>query len=264
VDQVRSEALAPVQFLAFVAILAATVWLTVRLGRAGRGSGVGAVPSAVPFPVSGSGAWAAAGAALSMPAALSTWLPGMMGVQRTLQSSQAGYYAVFLFVACDVALGLGFLFFRPRAVGALWARWVPGVDETGVVAAARALLPMSLAISVGVTVGLTFVVMLLGNMAGVVLGGMSVILVLTMSCALADIADEWNALRRMGRLISVWEVQRTAEVEPLIHRLKSAGIEAHARSFLVRATQQFFAPWIPVSILVPVAREAEARALLSK
>jgi hypothetical protein len=262
-DQVRSEALAPLGFLAFVAILGATCWLAVRLGRAGRGRG-GLVPSSAPFPVSSAVAWTWAGTVLALPATLSAWMPGLWEVQRTLQSSQVAYDGLLLFVACDVALGLGFLFFRPRAVGAIWARWVPGVDETGVVAAARALLPASLAISVGVTVGLPFLVLLLSNAAGVVLGGMSVIVVLTISCALVDIVDEWSALRRLGRLISVWEVQRTAEVEPLISRLKSAGIEAHARSFLLRATQQFFTPWIPVSILVPAAREAEARALLTK
>jgi len=174
------------------------------------------------------------------------------------------YFALFAFVAVGVALIIGVLSFRPRAIGAIWKRWVPGVDEVGVVAAARSLLPRALAVSLGLTVGLPFLVMAFTSNFGLGSGGVASLLVIVGACAVADVQDEWLALRRLGPLISVWEVQRTAEVEPILHVLRGAGIEAHPRSFLLRATQQFFAPWIPVSILVPVGRADEARALLSR
>jgi hypothetical protein len=232
-----------------------------RFARESRGH-AGPLPTAVPFPVSGAVAWLNAGAVMSVPATLGPW--GGIELQRALQSSSTLYGLLYAFIAFDLSLAFGFLFFRPRAIGAIWKRWIPGVDETGVISAARALLPRAIALAIGLTVGAPMLLMLLGNMVNLWIGGSTVLFALIIGCALADMADEWHALRRLGPLVSVWEVQRTAEVEPIASLLGTAGIEVHARSFLLRTTQQFFAPWIPVSILVPVAREADAKALLAK
>jgi len=59
-------------------------------------------------------------------------------------------------------------------------------------------------------------------------------------------------------------VQRTAEVEPITHLLATAGVETCPRSLLLRTTQQFFAPWVPVGILVPQAQAEQARRLLAE
>ena len=243
-------------------MLAAVAWGTMRLGRAGR-DGRGALPAAVPFPVSSDGAWALASALMALPVTVGAWLPEASMLARRLQSSHWLYMGILLFLAFDVALAFGYLFFRPRVIGELWVKWVPGVDQTSVVASARALLPVALGISIGATVAMPLVLMQFGSWVGIPTAATLGLLVLSLTCAVVDVADEWSALRRLGPLISVWEVQRTAEIEPIFHLLRTAGIEAHARSFLLRATQQFFGPFIPVGILVPVAREAEARALLA-
>ena len=245
-----------------VLMLGALAWTVVLLGRAGR-NGTGSLPTAVPFPVSSTVGWAGAGALMALPATLSVWMPEAARVAQLFQTSQWLYSGLFLFLAFDLALVFGLLFFRPGIISELWVKWVPGVDPTSVVAAARALLPVGLGLSIGATVGVPMVLMLFGSWTGVPEAATFGMLVLPLTCAIADVVDEWKALRRLGPLISVWEIQRTAEVEPIFHLLRSAGIEAHARSFLFRATQQFFAPWIPVGILVPATREAEARALLA-
>lgn len=262
-EALQSESIAPLPVLVIAVALLGVAMLSMHLGREGRGKGE-ALPSAAPAPVSSTVGWSAAVAAMALPSLLAAWRPEARWVEAQLRTSVAVYFGLFIFVAVDAALVVGVLSFRPRAVGRIWARWVPGVDEIGVVAAARALLPRALAVSVGLTVGLPFLMMVLNQVAALGVSSTVVLLVIVGACAFADVQDEWRALRRLGPLSSVWEVQRTAEVEPILHRLRGVGIEGHASSFLVRATQQFFAPWIPVRVLVPVARAEEARALLSK
>ena len=151
------------------------------------------------------------------------------------------------FIAVDLAVAFGFLFFRPRAVGQLWARWLPGVDETGAVLAARALLPRALVLSVALTVGVPLALTILFTLQGVAgLSGGTVALLAPVALLVTDVVDEWRARRRLGLLVSIRPVQRTAEVEPILRALKAAGIEAHARTFCYRVTQQFFAPYAPV------------------
>jgi hypothetical protein len=260
---VQSEAVSLGPLVLIAVLIGFVVQRGLRFARQSRPT-ANALPAAVPFPVSGAAAWITAGAVLSLPATLATWLPGAMRLQRALQGSSTFYLFLYAFIAFDLALALGFLFFRPRVIGAIWKRWNPAVDETGAIAAARTLLPRALMLSVGFTVGVPLLFATLGNMLNLFIGASTVIFALIIACAIADMIDEWRALRRLGPLVSVWEVQRTAEVEPIASLLGAAGIDLHARSFLLRATQQFFAPWIPVSILVPHARAEEAKALLAK
>lgn len=242
-----------------VLLLLAAVGVVIRFARAARKFGEGK-PSAVPFPVSGLSAWSTAGALMSLPATLAIWLGDE--VQRVLQSSWSLYTAVMAFLAVDVALLLGFLFFRPRTVGQLWARWNPGIDETGVVVAARALLPKALALAVAATVGVPLLLAALAYQQGSIPVGGALALVLVVALVIVDLADEWTFRQRHGSVVNVRPVQRTAEVEPIVFALREKGIEAYAQSFCFRVTEQFFAPYAPVGILVPASKEADARAVV--
>ena len=261
-ELLRTEAITLPVALAPIALTLVAAFLCGRWARSGRGVG-GPLPTTVPFPISSVSAWVWAGALMSAPATLALVVPFASQVEGALRTSQLAYTGLFLFLAFDVALMLGLLFYRPKVVGGIWARWVPRVDETGVIVAARAMLPWALGQSIGLTVGLPALALVFASWARVPSSAAVVLVALPLTCALLDIVDEFSALQRLGPLVSVWEVQRTAEAEPVLSLLRTAGIEGHARSFLLRVTQQLFTPWIPVGILVPVAREAEARALIA-
>jgi hypothetical protein len=53
------------------------------------------------------------------------------------------------------------------------------------------------------------------------------------------------------------------EVDAVLHRLTTSGIPVVARARHYRAVDQFFAPNVPVEVMVPAARADEAKALLA-
>jgi hypothetical protein len=223
----------------------------------GRQRSPGPVPTTMLFPVASLQPWFWAAAAMSLPATLGAFVPEAMALQRALQSNRTLYTALFVFLAFDATLLLGFVFFRPAAIGDLWAKWVPNVDHIGVVAAARPLLVRMLMLSMAFGVAWPLALLLLDlPISGAAVLGLAPV------AALVDVGTEWSATRRLGPLVSIFELSRTAEVEPVLQLLHGAGIEGYARSASIRATQQFFGPWIAISVMVPRAREAEARALL--
>jgi preprotein translocase subunit SecY len=77
-----------------------------------------------------------------------------------------------------------------------------------------------------------------------------------------DVVREAQARSRLGELEAVWPEHRLYAVDTALATLAEAGIPAFARSANHRALWHFFAPFIPVQILVPPARAEEAGALL--
>ena len=128
----------------------------------------------------------------------------------------AVYFALFAFVAVDAALSSACSPFGRAPSGASGSGGCRRSMRSGWSRPRGRLLPRALAVSVGLTVGLPFLVMVLTSTSG---SGRRhrLLLVIVGACAVADVQDEWRALRRLGPLISVWEVQRTAEVEPILH-----------------------------------------------
>ena len=82
------------------------------------------------------------------------------------------------------------------------------------------------------------------------------------TAVIMDVVGEWRA--RHGReLRSVWPLHRVYAVDPALARLAAAGITAYPRGVYLRTLLQFFGPWVPVELLVPEDRAAEAEALLT-
>ncbi|MFZ5439746.1 MAG: hypothetical protein ACOZQL_07040 [Myxococcota bacterium] len=254
----RLDATSPAVLMAVVLLLGGAVAVTRRLLRAPGGASP--FPTMVPQPVSTASSFQSAAALLSMPASLAMLL--QLDALRWQPRSTFVYLGLMSFLAIDLALLLGFLFFRPAAVGTLWTKWVPSAERTRVVLAARSLLVPALAVSVVLTVGIP-----LALAAGAQFFHVQVSLrgaaVVVLTAVALDVVGEWRARQRLGELLPVWELQRTAEVEPVLFLLRGAGIEAHAQGFFNRATQQFFGPWMPVRVLVPRAKADEARALIA-
>jgi hypothetical protein len=254
---VEAEVLSIGMVLALLGVLGGIAWFLARASTASRRVGTGTlVPSAAPFPISSltPSTWAAQ--AMGLPAVF-----GLTEVTNALQRSSFLYFGVATFIAFDLALLFAWLFFRPEAVAALWKRWHPDVDETGVIAQARSLLPRALVLSLLAAVAVPVALWLAPFALGVTLfPGLAALGLLVLGGL--DLVEEYDARRRLGRMVPVHAVVRCAEVEPVLAVLRKAGIDAYAQSAAWRASAQFFGPEAPVMILVPEARAAEARTLV--
>lgn len=69
-----------------------------------------------------------------------------------------------------------------------------------------------------------------------------------------DVASEASAVRRRGELVPVWPEHRLYAVDAALTALGRQGIPAVARRVYQRALWQFFAPLIPIQIMVPPDR----------
>lgn len=244
-----------------VLFLAGVSAVVVRLSRSSRPSG-GLGPTAVPFPISGIAPWTTAANVLSFVMVLGSAFLALDEPSEWLKQSSWGYTFVNAFLTLDFTLLFGFLFFRPRAVGQLWARWARGIDETAVVVRARALLPRAMSLAGLLLVGGVIASLLLQLGWGAPAAGGMLFEIIIGTLVTVDLIDEWRARRTMGPLVSVRPLHRMAEVEPVAYRLTLAGIPFFARSAAYRAALQFFGPHVPVEILVPLDRADEARRLL--
>jgi preprotein translocase subunit SecY len=87
-------------------------------------------------------------------------------------------------------------------------------------------------------------------------------LAVVVTAVLMDVIGEWRA-RTGQELLAVWPLHRLYAVDPAIARLAAAGITAYPRGVYLRTLLQFFGPWVPVELLVPKDRAAEAQTLLA-
>ncbi len=78
-----------------------------------------------------------------------------------------------------------------------------------------------------------------------------------------DALASWRAARAHGALVTVRAEHRVYAVDAALAALAAHGIPGHARSAGHRALLQFFGPYVPVEIQVPVAHGDEARGILA-
>jgi hypothetical protein len=93
---------------------------------------------------------------------------------------------------------------------------------------------------------------------------LDVLPVLVLLCVGLDLASELRFRRAQGDVIPVRPEHRLYAVGPALARLDRAGIAAFPRGLRHRALLGFFGPYIPVELLVPAPRAAEARAALDE
>jgi hypothetical protein len=77
-----------------------------------------------------------------------------------------------------------------------------------------------------------------------------------------DLIAEWHARRQHRDLVPVWPLHRVQVADEVAGALATAGIEAHLRGLNHRATLHFFAPYVPISVMVREERAADAHRLL--
>jgi hypothetical protein len=226
-------------------------------------------PRRLPLPASGIVPLYLAGALVDLPAFLANFLdlPVLSEVTRFLVDSALLYTVMYFVLLTLLTAGLSVLFYRPRHVGDVWAGLTAkDADERSVVhgrAAMRAaeLLPNTAAWSLAFLTLAWLPPYVAGNLLAIPLP--SKIALLLGVAIVQDLLDEAR-MRRTGTWASAWPLHRVYEVEPALTALSAAGILAWARGQYARATMQFFAPYFPIELMVPVDKAEEARALLEK
>ncbi len=87
------------------------------------------------------------------------------------------------------------------------------------------------------------------------------ILLLTVAI-LADLYAEWRARTRTPDLVPVWPLHRVPLAPMVAASLRERGIEHHLRGLRHRSLLHFFGPYVPIVVMVPSTRAAEATAFL--
>jgi hypothetical protein len=77
-----------------------------------------------------------------------------------------------------------------------------------------------------------------------------------------DAVGEWRARWRRGDLVPAWPLHQVQRAGAVLDELARQGIDAHARGLYLRSLLHFFGPFVPILILVPADRRADAAAVI--
>lgn len=198
------------------------------------GSGIMALPSQI-----------AAFAPFAIPAALT---PG-----TTLNQ------AIEIGVVGALCLLMTWLFNRPRSLAQTWKRGGGPDPESGSIDdRVRAAFARSLALALAICWGMTAIEWICADAHLKV----TVVSLTMVACAVMDVVDEIRFRLRHGPLVPAWPVHRLFVLPVMLDALKAAEIPAFARARHVRTLWNFFAPYVPVDILVPADQLAPAETIL--
>jgi hypothetical protein len=166
-----------------------------------------------------------------------------------------GSDALSFVIAAAAAVGFGFLFNRPSKVAAF------GPDAPGRVVRAVSM-------STAFILGLGILGWLLGHRLDVDCAGARCVefslIPIAVTAALLDVIAEARAIRKHGEMVYVWPEHRLYAVGSAVAILARSGIPAFPKSANQRALWHFFAPFIPIQIMVPRAQANEAVRLLQE
>ena len=82
------------------------------------------------------------------------------------------------------------------------------------------------------------------------------------AAALLDLVSEWRARTRQPDLVEVWALHQVQAGDLVAHALGKAGIPVHLRSLAFRSLWHFFAPYVPIAVMVPRAQADQARSAI--
>jgi hypothetical protein len=187
----------------------------------------------------------AAFASFEMPEALTRGTT----VNRALEIAVVGALCVLM----------TWLFNRPRLLAQTWKRGgAPNPDGAGIDDRVRAAFARSLAMALAICLLMTGIEWTCAD------AGLKITVVgLTMiACVTMDVVGEIQFRLRHGPLVPAWPVHRLFVLPVMLKALEAAGIPAFARGRRFRTLWNFFAPYVPVDILVPADQLAPAETIL--
>jgi hypothetical protein len=88
--------------------------------------------------------------------------------------------------------------------------------------------------------------------------------VILVTAAVCDLAQEWLARGGAANLTIAWEIHQPYAVAPAMRLLEAQGFHPFARGLHVRCLLQFFGPYVPIQILVPLDEAQACRSLLEE
>lgn len=258
-ESVQRNLLAPLYVgLVFVVLtgVAAITVVVLRLGRT-RTPGL-----ALRAPASGILPIGMATGLLTLPTIFSSFSDTPGALTGELHPGSLAYWGLLLLLTGFFGVLGGWLFNRPTLVGDAIAR-VTQADPDRAAEAARERLGAVTVVSVLFLVGL---VAASGLLSRVVAGALTVDLLsaVLLTALVFDLIREWRFRRRFPDAVPAWPIHRVYAVAPALLALERAAIPAHPRAVRFRSLYQFFAPEVPIDLLVPSSRREEARAILQE
>jgi hypothetical protein len=197
---------------------------------------------------------------VSLPAAIMGF--GPMLPNASLLEEGPFYRPIALAAVLAAAFVFTRLFNPPRRVAEVYARARgEGASRAWLEEEARAELRPAAMRAVAFLFALMAIDMFAAKISRLAFAGET--MVLTVALGL-DIAAELRARRAMPDLVSVWPEHRPYAIAAAREVLEAAGIPVHVRGERLRRLLQFFAPYVPIDLMVPQAHANHAAKLLER
>jgi preprotein translocase subunit SecY len=199
--------------------------------------------------------WAAS--ALLIPTTLANFgLPFLESLSQRLVPGTLVYLGLNLALVIGFGIGFSQLFYRSDLVAGLLS---PGRgDARPLEEGIQKLLRRRTLITLGYLAGMIVASHFLAK-SGITV---DVTAMVVLAAVALDLRQEWGARRRGGGLVKVWELHRLYATAPVVDKLAERGITPLLRGLHFRSLFYFFAPYVPVDVMVPGDRADEARELM--
>jgi preprotein translocase subunit SecY len=171
---------------------------------------------------------------------LAEWLPES---GYLLMTTELTFVALF-------GIALSFLFYRPNLVASFLSSLSPessSLAPPGAPPDIQSILLKKAGISIAFLAGVTTIQYFI-PISGL---GLNLIEVVILAFVVVDLREESRAWKRHPSLVKVWELHRLYAVSPVRQALEDKGIPFHLRGLGFRSLFYFFAPYVPVEVLVP-------------
>lgn len=262
--------------LAVALVILGTLWVIFKLPRRGMQPADGE-SGEQPGDIGETAWWPLPGPTAGiLPVALAVWCVDVgrqvvarfthTGAEFWIHSVREATYGtstvfVLLKIAAVVAGAYGFSrwFYRVDDWSEAWAKVGGGSRD-----ALREYLQQRRRLAMLYSGGFVLGVLLLGEFGGELLRSIGAVNVVLVTAIAVDVLREWSFRHaHADQLVAVEERHRLWNVPPTLTRLHKRGIDAFARGRAHRSMLHVFAPYVPVQILVPADRAAEARQALA-
>lgn len=215
------------------------------------------------IPVAGLVPYSTTASLLMVPATLAAWGLYLPDHERLLPSE--GIVPTLVILALSIALvwPWTWIFHHPRRVGKLIHDAMGAtLSEQDAVAEAKSMMNGALfksAFYIGVIV-------LASSLASTVLplsASLGALGIAFTTAVVLDVVDEWRMRRRSDDFVSIWEEHRVYAADMALGLLERESIPTILRGVHYRTLTQFFAPYVPMHILVPSSQVERAKQVIA-